>query len=288
MLTNPATVHLSDVLDQFSPSSKAASSSKPTGSADAAKTAHTPSSKDTAAASTASAGQSSASQDEDGDEVQMPPGFDDALSKQFAAELAKGMDEMFGKGAGAASGSGSGGGAAASNKEGGSAGDSQPEMSEEEMMRQFEKIMAEMGLGDGSANPAAATAGAAGGSSASTSGSAGGPQQPADFQDAIKSTMSRLRQSSAASGSAGGADAFGDFSEEDMAKLLSSLGENGELPEGEEGMAQMLEKMMGELMSKEVLHEPLKELRDKVSSFVWKIQPSRPHAFSPLTCLLIL
>lgn len=46
---------------------------------------------------------------------------------------------------------------------------------------------------------------------------------------------------------------------------MQGLGGGGEVPEGEEGMAKMLETMMGELMSKEVLHEPLKELRNKVS-----------------------
>lgn len=135
-------------------------------------------------------------------------------------------------------------------------------MSEEEMMKQFEKIMAEMGLGEASGQPSAS-----GSASKGAGPSSQGPQQQAEnFQDAIKSTMSRLKQSSsnASAGGSGGANPFGDFSEDDMAKLLSSLGGDGEMPEGEEGMAKMLEKMMGELMSKEVLYEPLKELRDKV------------------------
>jgi peroxin-19 len=200
----------------------------------------------------------------------LTPEFDDLLSQQFAKELAKGMEDMFGAGAGATAASGGSGAGTAAGTAGG-----QPEMSEEEMMKQFEKIMQEMGLGDegmaalgggaaGGAAPPAGTRGAAGGSAPLGSG------DPANFQDAIKSTMSRLRQSQGSSGAgssskAGGADPFADFSDEDMAKLLQGLGGEGGLPEGEEGMAGMLEKMMGELMSKEVLYEPLKELRDKVS-----------------------
>ncbi|PWN20377.1 Pex19-domain-containing protein [Microstroma glucosiphilum] len=243
---------LDDVLDQFDPSSST-TPAKP-------------------AATTTTASQqlpSGRTRVEDGpQEDGLTPEFDDLLSQQFAKELAKGMEDMFGAGAGAAAASG---GSTAGPAAG--AGGAQPEMSEEEMMKQFEKIMQEMGLGEegmaalgggsaAGAAPPAGTRGAAGGSAPSTSG------DPANFQDAIKSTMSRLRQSQGSSGAgssskAGGADPFADFSDDDMAKLLQGLGGEGGLPEGEEGMASMLEKMMGELMSKEVLYEPLKELRDK-------------------------
>jgi len=37
-------------------------------------------------------------------------------------------------------------------------------------------------------------------------------------------------------------------------------------PEDEEMLQEFLESMMGQLMSKEVLYEPLKELTDKVSN----------------------
>lgn len=166
------------------------------------------------------------------------------------------MDEMFGSSGGAA-------GAAAKGEGGDASGE--PPMSEEEMMKQFEKIMAEMGLDGGRAGGAGPSAS---GTGAGASQQSSNNQPPANFQDAIKSTMSRLRESNSGNnaGGAGGANPFGDFSDEDMAKLLAGLGGEGGMPEGEEGMANMLEKMMGELMSKEVLHEPLKELRDKVST----------------------
>lgn len=176
------------------------------------------------------------------------------------------MGDVFGKEGGASGGSG----AAATEAEGAGAG----EMSEEEMMKQFEKIMAEMGLGDPSQSATAAAGASSAAGGASSSKSAGSTGGPANFQDTIKSTMDRLRQSDAAgssSGGGGGANPFGDFSDEDMAKLLQGLGGAGGgldgMDQSEEGMAKMLEKMMGELMSKEVLYEPLKELRDKVSRY---------------------
>jgi peroxin-19 len=45
---------------------------------------------------------------------------------------------------------------------------------------------------------------------------------------------------------------------------LASLGESGEGGENDEELAGMLEGMMAQLMSKEILYEPLKELGDKV------------------------
>lgn len=47
--------------------------------------------------------------------------------------------------------------------------------------------------------------------------------------------------------------------------LLSQLGEGGE--ETEEQIQGLLESMMSQLMSKDVLYEPLKELHDKVRLF---------------------
>lgn len=252
------------MLDQFSHASTEAGNTQATGK-DASPSKPSPCASDAGSTASAATHKIASVEEEDADDgidEGLPPGIDDALSKQFAAELARGMDEMFGPGASAAAKD------AASSKEASVGPGLEPEMSEDEMMKQFGKIMAEMGLGGraGSSGTSAGVATTAGSSSVSTAE----PQRPADFQDAIKLTMSRLRESSSSTaGGSGGSDPFGDFSEEDLAKLLSSLGENGEVPEGEEGMTQMLEKMMGELMSKEVLYEPLKELRDKVSLPSW-------------------
>lgn len=222
--------------------------------------------------------------------MNLPPGFEDLLSQQFAKELAQGMEEMFGGIKAPQGGAGAGADAAGAGAGAGGpplGGDPNAQLSEEEMMKQFEKIMAEMGLGEGAGAGAGTArtegAGASGSTSTTTppagaaAGSTGTGASTPNFQDAIRSTMSRLRQSEASSSGAGGSGAnpFGDFSEADMAKLLEGLGGEGGMPEGEEGMAKMLESMMGELMSKEVLYEPLKELRDKVSG----------RRSGPVTCI---
>jgi hypothetical protein len=48
-----------------------------------------------------------------------------------------------------------------------------------------------------------------------------------------------------------------------MAQLMAALGELGG-EEGEGDVQEMLEGMMSQLMSKEILYEPLKELDEKV------------------------
>lgn len=50
--------------------------------------------------------------------------------------------------------------------------------------------------------------------------------------------------------------------------LLSSLNNTGADEDGEEGLQGLLETMMSQLMSKEVLYEPLKEMHEKVRTFV--------------------
>ncbi len=60
---------------------------------------------------------------------------------------------------------------------------------------------------------------------------------------------------------------------EEMAKLLAALGGNGDLS-GLDGamdnpeLTKMLEGMMDELMSRDILYEPLKELRDKYPAYL--------------------
>lgn len=60
---------------------------------------------------------------------------------------------------------------------------------------------------------------------------------------------------------------------EEMAKLLAALGGSGDLS-GLEGamdnpeLTKMLEGMMDELMSRDILYEPLKELRDKYPAYL--------------------
>ncbi|KAG2364950.1 Pex19 protein [Suillus spraguei] len=66
-----------------------------------------------------------------------------------------------------------------------------------------------------------------------------------DFQSRIQNTMNKLKESDS----------------DPLEALLSQLG-----GEGEEEMQGVLEAMMGQLMGKDVLYEPLKELSDKANA----------------------
>ncbi|KAK0457681.1 Pex19 protein family-domain-containing protein [Desarmillaria tabescens] len=90
-----------------------------------------------------------------------------------------------------------------------------------------------------------------------------------DFQSKIKQTMNKLKQSESDLKAEGSTSA----SDPDLAgieALLKDLGmgENGGLDASEETIDGFFEKMMGQLMSKEVLYEPLKELSDKFPGFL--------------------
>jgi peroxin-19 len=94
----------------------------------------------------------------------------------------------------------------------------------------------------------------------STSSATDGPKS---FQDNLSETLSRLQQSSdkvqselGASTGAEGGDMF-----EDMMKQLEQL------PEGADFQS-MLDSMLGELMSKDIMYEPLRDLADKYPSWL--------------------
>ncbi|OAX36256.1 Pex19-domain-containing protein [Rhizopogon vinicolor AM-OR11-026] len=86
-----------------------------------------------------------------------------------------------------------------------------------------------------------------------------------NFQSHIRNTMNKLKESESglkstdASSSAASADP--------LEALLSQLGDLGE-GEGEEELQGVLEAMMGQLMGKDVLYEPLKELSDKFPDYL--------------------
>lgn len=236
---------LDDILDEFNEPAKGTTSTKvenEKSSSDAiASTSNTQPNKATAIA------------DDHGEEE-----TEDQLNERFARELAEGMEALM-KGVNPDSLPASGLNSAAAGQ---SEEESQGLPNEEEMMRQFEQMMADMGFGGGGGAPGSSKTGA-NGSGSTASGSKQAPSAPpANFQDAIKSTMSRLRESDqTATSNASQAN------EMDFEKLMEALG-NVSGAEGEEGVAAMLENMMSELMGKEVLYEPLKELRDKYPAYL--------------------
>lgn len=148
------------------------------------------------------------------------------------------------------------------------------EFNEEELMKQFEAMMAGFG-GPTPPAPSSSSAATATSSSREPPASSG---KPANFNDAISATMAKLKESdaSATSSTSASSNPFAGLSGaegEEMAKLLAALGGSGDLS-GLEGamdnpeLTKMLEGMMDELMSRDILYEPLKELGDKYPAYL--------------------
>lgn len=73
------------------------------------------------------------------------------------------------------------------------------------------------------------------------------------FQRTIRQAMDKLKTSDEHAKASGSTD--------DLAELLNQFSQGGQ---DEEGLQGMIEGMMGQLMSKEILYEPLVEMNDKV------------------------
>ncbi|KAH9476275.1 Peroxisome biogenesis protein 19-1 [Psilocybe cubensis] len=175
---------------------------------------------------------------------------EDALSSEFAKELALGMESLMREITGEVS------------KSDVDADGS--ETTEDERARAFKAAWEAMLIEGMDANIAGAGDASAKKESSSTS-TAGG------FQDKIKQAMEKLKESETKlGGSTSGAGAPSD--PESLEALLKSLGDLG-LGEGEDDekeLAGFLENMMGQLMSKDVLYEPLKELADGFPPYLEK------------------
>ncbi|TDL20509.1 Pex19-domain-containing protein [Rickenella mellea] len=105
------------------------------------------------------------------------------------------------------------------------------------------------------------------GEDSNTPGDASGSSNTEDaFQSGIRKAMDKLRTSDTTlSSDASAAAASTDPLEALLSQLGSGLDGSGE---NEDEMQGMLETMMQQLMSKEVLYEPLKELRDKFPAYL--------------------
>ncbi|KAJ7279105.1 Pex19 protein family-domain-containing protein [Mycena rebaudengoi] len=171
---------------------------------------------------------------------------EEALAADFAAELAKGMESLMREitqGGATASGSGSGGTA-----------------DDAALKAAWEAMLVE-GMDDAQTqnnNNAASEAKA--------------PEGETDFQRKIQQTMGKLREGESTLKDASAPTPAPDSLEALLAQL-SELGgadgaEGGDLPADEAELAGFLENMMGELMSKEVLHEPLSELAEKFPPYL--------------------
>jgi peroxin-19 len=92
------------------------------------------------------------------------------------------------------------------------------------------------------------------------------------FSETISRTMERMQESEVTNTEQAAASTEGSQNETDafLAEMLRQLDTagGGDGRGGEEGMAKLLEGMMEQLMSKEILYEPMKDLQQKVSSLL--------------------
>lgn len=110
---------------------------------------------------------------------------------------------------------------------------------------------------------------AGGGGGGATAGAAGSTEQPAEsFNDAIKRTMERMKESGNRATEAATTD---DAVSDDMLAQLLKAVEAGAAGAGEEGdLTKMFMGMMEQLSNKEMLYEPMKELDGKFGPWIEK------------------
>jgi len=113
-----------------------------------------------------------------------------------------------------------------------------------------------------------------------TGGKSGTSEEKPDFNETIRRTMEQLKNPTAKSSSTNGAG--------DLEALLAQLGNDprmaglGDLGGDDDDLGGLLDGMMAQLMTKEVLEEPMSELASKVSAaYMWHIKlttvPSLPR-----------
>ncbi|KAJ7239946.1 Pex19 protein family-domain-containing protein [Mycena haematopus] len=173
----------------------------------------------------------------------------DALEADFAKELAKGMESLMRE-------------IAAANPDVGEQGGEGEDAEGEGEAARFKAAWEAMLIQE--MDGAAASAGV----------SAEGAGATDDFQAKIRAAMHKLNEGESTLQDEASA-AGGDSLEALLAQLNGLGGEGGaDLPADEAELAGFIENMMGELMSKEVLYEPLTELADKFPPYLASHSPS--------------
>ncbi|KAJ3842399.1 Pex19 protein family-domain-containing protein [Lentinula raphanica] len=202
-------------------------------------------------------GQGIAENAEDEDVYPEGPEQEAALSDAFTKELVKNMHDLMRELADEKS---TEAGDDKEVKEGGS------EAEAERLMKAAWEAMLIEGM-NGMTDTEPSTSTAAGPTSTSSGGGS-------DFQSKIKKTMEKLKESETNMQNA--SSSASSENPETLQGLLNSLkglglddlGASGEGEEDEAELASFLESMMGQLMSKDVLYDPLKELNDKFPAFL--------------------
>jgi peroxin-19 len=209
--------------------------------------------------------------------VQGPPPPPDDIPEDFAAQLAVNMEELF-KGLGLGNEMGVGVGTSGSDKP------------DEEFQKVWEQMMVkEMDQMLGSAEVGAGGGGEARGNGEGQSTSTGGAAGPSGnktkekevenkFQETIVNALKRSQESDKSARDHASNAASRDLNQ--LVEMLAELGDLGDLGDlknagldggsGGDGIPSMLEGLMSQLMSKEVLYEPLKEINDKFPDYLSK------------------
>ncbi|KAG6872548.1 hypothetical protein C0995_008892 [Termitomyces sp. Mi166 len=164
----------------------------------------------------------------------------DLMSDGFAKELADGMANLMREIAGS--------GSEPSSGEKGKDGEGDEELNEEQ--RRALKAAWEAMLIEGLGEP----------------GDEDKTKDGGSFQETIKKAMDKLKESEDNVRSSTSKPGSGG-SEDELAELLAKFGKDGG---SEEDMSNFLENMMSQLMSKEILYEPLKELSDSFPPYLAK------------------
>lgn len=144
------------------------------------------------------------------------------------------------------------------------------------MQAQFDSVFKSMtAAAQESTSDEPATAAAA--ETPSSSGGAKSKETTTDasFQETIRQTMERMRQSGDQATAAAADSSSDDF----LAEMMKQLGEGGggDLGEGgDEDFSKMLMGMMEQLTNKEILYEPMKELHDKFPEWLEKNKDKTP------------
>lgn len=142
-------------------------------------------------------------------------------------------------------------------------------------MEELSKLMNGLGGGGLPDFDALASGSTASNKSSSTKATTNGSSKPAadkpqNFEDALQATMSRLADSEAQHKSRTAKGGKG-ASDDPLAALMAQMESMGGLPgmggkDGDdENLPEVLDSLMDQLMSKELLHEPITELKQKVS-----------------------
>ncbi|KAF8876576.1 Pex19 protein family-domain-containing protein [Infundibulicybe gibba] len=188
---------------------------------------------------------------------------EDALSAAFAKELEGLMREI-------------GGGTLPGEQQSGAASGSADPEAERALKAAWEAMLVEgMGGNDGGEGPSLdqLLKGGPESESGTTQAHKAGEDasgQKSGFQNQIRQAMDKLKESETnLKADSSKATPSGGAADPELNALLSSLGDLG-LGEGEtdEELEGFLENMMGQLMSKEVLYEPLKELAEKFPPYL--------------------